>query len=84
MSKIRVQLDFRPDEVGSLDALRDRCALRSRADAVRLALGLMEWVAQQTDQGNQIVSIGAQPLAPLTVPGLTHRIPNQRVFDPNS
>jgi len=71
MAKIRVQLDFRKEEVRSLDHLRDRCLLRSRADAVRMALGLAEWVARQTDEGNQIVSVGERPIAPLTVPGLT-------------
>lgn len=71
MSKIRVQLDLRESEVRSLDLLRDRCALRSRADTIRLALGLVEWIAQQIDEGNQIVSVGKRPLAPLTIPGLT-------------
>ncbi len=71
MSKIRVQLDLHEDELKSLDFLRDRCALKSRADTVRLALGLVEWVAQQTDDGNQIVSVGKCQLAPLTIPGLT-------------
>ena len=71
MNKIRVQLDMQHDEVRSLDFLKTRCALTSRADAVRLALGLVEWVALQADEGNRIYAIGArQPLA-LDVPGLT-------------
>lgn len=47
MSRIRVQLDLDPREVEALDGLRDLCALRSRADAVRYALGIMEWVTKE-------------------------------------
>lgn len=81
MTKIRVQLDLCEAELKSLDFLRDRCALKSRADTVRLALGLVEWVAQQTDEGNQIISVGKLPLAPLSVPGLTNSLPKDFKFN---
>lgn len=71
MSRVRVQLDLEPAEVEALDGLRDQCALRSRADAVRYALGIMEWVAQQNARGNQILAVGKESLSPLTIPGLT-------------
>ncbi len=71
MSKIRVQLDLREKEVRALDLLKDRCDLKSRADAVRVSLGILEWVAQQSAAGNQIVSVGANSVAPLIILGLT-------------
>lgn len=71
MSRIRVQLDLDPLEVEALDNLRDRFALRSRADAVRFALGIMEWVAREQDRGNQVLAFGNGTISPLRVPGLT-------------
>lgn len=75
--KIRVQLDFREDEVLVLDALRDRCLLKSRAAAVRVALGLMEWVAVESDSGKQIVAVDGKAVHPLLVPGLTTAAPKE-------
>ncbi len=75
MPKIRVQLDLREREVRALDFLRDRCELKSRADAVRMSLGILEWVAQQSAVGNQIVSVGANSKAPLVIVGLTDSLP---------
>ena len=71
MSRVRVQLDLDPLEVEALDGLRDHCALRSRADAVRYALGIMEWVAHEQARGNQILAVGKESVSPLTIPGLT-------------
>ncbi len=71
MSRIRVQLDLDPKEVEALDGLRDRCSLRSRADAVRYALGIMEWVAKEQSRGSQVLSISKETVSPLVVPGLT-------------
>lgn len=72
MNRIRVQLDLNVAEVEALDGLRDQCALRSRADAVRYALGIMEWVAKQNAHGNQVLAVGKESLSSLTIPGLIH------------
>lgn len=71
MARIRVQLDLDPKEVEALDGLRDLCALRSRADAVRYALGIMEWVAREQARGSQVLSISKDSASPLVIPGLT-------------
>lgn len=69
--KVRIQLDLRASEAEALDALRDRWKLRSRADAVRTALAVLEWIHGQTAQGRKIVSVGEEGIAQLVVPKLT-------------
>lgn len=69
--KIRVQLDLRPDEVQALDALRDRCGLRSRAEAVKTALAIVEWVEQGARDNKKILAVGGDDITHLVIPGLT-------------
>lgn len=69
--KVRVQLDLYQYEVQALDALRDSCGLRSRAEAVRTSLAIIEWVQQQVQQGRKIMAVGDDDVAQLVVPGLT-------------
>jgi hypothetical protein len=71
VSKIRVQLDLSPSEVKGLDRLRDKCGLRSRADAVRTALAVLEWVEGEARNGRKVVAIGGQDVSYLAVPGMT-------------
>ena len=70
-SKTRVQLDLYPHEAEALDALRDHCGLRSRADAVRTALAIIEWVHREAQMGRRILAVGSDELSQLVVPGLT-------------
>jgi hypothetical protein len=70
-SRVRVQLDLAAEEAAALDALRERCSLRSRADAVRLALGMLEWMAGQTSSGRQVIAVGERDLVHLAIPGIT-------------
>jgi hypothetical protein len=70
--KVRVQLDMRTDEVRALDALRDRCGLRSRADAVRTALAIVEWVEQGARNNKKILAVGGDDITQLVIPGLTN------------
>jgi hypothetical protein len=69
--KVRVQLDLPAREAAALDAIRDRFDLRSRADAVRTALAVVDWMQGQVAQGRQILAVGDQNIAYLAVPGLT-------------
>ncbi len=71
MRKVRVQLDLPASEAAALDAIRDRFDLRSRADAVRTALAVVDWMQGQIAQGRQILAVGDQNIAYLAVPGLT-------------
>ena len=68
--KQRVQLDLAPEQVVSLDALRERFALRSRADAVRAALAIVEWVDAETTQGRRVVAVGPESVSWFAMPGL--------------
>lgn len=70
--KLRVQLDMHPHEVQALDALRDRCSLRSRADAVRTALAIVEWVEQNARSDKKILAVGGDDITQLVIPGLTN------------
>lgn len=72
--KVRVQLDLSAGEVQALDALRDRCGLRSRADAVRTALAIVEWVEQGARSNKKILAVGGDDITQLVIPGLTNRI----------
>jgi hypothetical protein len=69
-SKKRVQLDLSMAETKALDGLRDACYLRSRADAVRTALAVLEWVRMEVEQGRRVVAVGDGQVSWLAVPGL--------------
>jgi hypothetical protein len=71
--RVRVQFDLASEEVGALDDLKARCGLRSRADAVRLSLATLEWMADQTTVGRQVVAVGERDVVHLAVPGLRRR-----------
>lgn len=71
VAKYRVQLDLSRGEVSALDALQKRCALRSRADAVRAALAVLEWVHQESSRGRSVVAVGGDSVSCLVVPGVT-------------
>lgn len=70
-NKVRVQLDLFADEVDALDAIRDNCGLRSRADSIRTALAVLEWVTKESQKGKQIFAVGSDDISHLVVPGLT-------------
>lgn len=69
--RVRVQLDLMPDEAQSLDALKEKCGLRSRSDAVRTALAVLEWIERESRNGNSIVAVGEDGVSKLVVPGIT-------------
>lgn len=71
VKKVRIQLDLAPSEAKALDQLRLRCGLRSRADAVRTALAVLEWIQSETNKGRKILAVGNEEIAQLVVPGLT-------------
>jgi hypothetical protein len=72
--KVRVQLDLRRSEAQALDELREHCAGGSRADAVRTALAVMEWVREETSRGRRILAVGSDDVSALVVPGFTTRV----------
>lgn len=69
--KIRVQLDLYPHEARALDRLRDQCKLYSRADAVRTALAVFEWIQLETQKGRKVMAIGEHDAVPLLLTGIT-------------
>ena len=70
---MRIQLDLRRREAEALDDLREHCASRSRADAVRTALAVVQWVREETSRGRRILAVGSDDVSYLAVPGLTTR-----------
>ncbi len=68
--KVRVQLDLPVHEAKALDAIRDRFDLKSRADAVRTALAVVNWVQGQTAEGRRILAVGQSDVSYLALPGL--------------
>jgi hypothetical protein len=71
--KVRVQLDLNDHEAAALDLLRDECRLRSRADAVKVALGVLEWVRLETAQQRKVLGVGDGMVSALVIPGVTTR-----------
>jgi Arc/MetJ-type ribon-helix-helix transcriptional regulator len=53
--KMRVQLDFTPDALSQLDQLRDESQVSSRADVVRYALRVLQWVLSELRNGSKIL-----------------------------
>jgi len=70
-NKVRVQLDLTLMETHALDRLRDNCGLRSRADAVRTALAILEWIYEEVQSGRKVLAIGNDSVVPLIIPGVT-------------
>ena len=70
-NKIRIQLDLHQHEAQALDQLRDSFHLRSRADTVRTALAIIEWIYKESQNGRRIFAIGDDDVVPLNIPGLT-------------
>lgn len=53
--KTRVQLDFTYDALTQLDQLRDDTNASSRADVVRFALRVLQWVLSELSRGGKIM-----------------------------
>lgn len=69
-AKVRVQLDLEAAEVEALDALRASWGLRSRADAVRTALAVLEWMQNEVSWGRSVVAVGDDFISHLALPRL--------------
>ena len=66
-------MDLLASEASELDNLKARFGLRSRTDAIRIALAITEWVHSETESGKQILAINEHSLSHLAVPELTSR-----------
>lgn len=53
--KYRVQFDFTAEAFAELQSLKDRLGAASRAEAVRMALGVLRWVLEQQSSGRKIL-----------------------------
>lgn len=53
--KVRVQLDFGPEETRKLDAVKEEMGLTSRVEVVKHALGLLEWVVERRKNGWELI-----------------------------
>lgn len=70
-ARVRVQLDLSVGEASALHDLQQRCALRSRADAVRTALAVLEWVRLESGRGRSVLAVSGDSVSCLVVPGVT-------------
>jgi hypothetical protein len=70
-SLVRVQLDMSAEEAESLDTLRETCGLRSRSDAVRLALAVIDWVHRESRCGRKVVAFSDEIITEFVMPGIT-------------
>lgn len=53
--KHRVQIDFQKEALDELDRLQTSAQLKTRADAIRYGLRLLQWFTQQIKDGNQVL-----------------------------
>lgn len=70
-TKVRVQLDLDRQEVAKLDSLIADCRLRSRSDAVRTALAVIDWASSEARAGRKVVALGEDLVSELVMPGVT-------------
>jgi len=55
MADTRVQFDFTEAALNELDALKEELGVKTRAEVVRYALRLMQWLIQQITNGGRIL-----------------------------
>ncbi len=53
--KFRVQFDFTPDALQTLDSTKNKLSLSSRAEVIRYALKTLQWVLEQLQTGAKIL-----------------------------
>jgi hypothetical protein len=53
--KARIQLDFAPDALNRLERLQHKLEAASRAEVIRRALGLLEWVINHEEEGERLL-----------------------------
>ncbi len=53
--KTRVQFDFTPAALQELDKLQGTMGARSRAEVIRYALRVLQWLLEQMRNGNKIL-----------------------------
>jgi len=54
-SKSRVQFDFTDDALQTLDGLKEKLSLASRADVIRYALRILSWTLDQLQSDAKIL-----------------------------
>ena len=55
LEKTRVQFDFTPDALGQLDDLKGRIKASNRAEVVRNALRVLQWLVDTLKSGGRIL-----------------------------
>jgi hypothetical protein len=55
-NKTRVQLDLSEREVDRMNAIMEKCGIESRTDMFKDAMALLEWAANEVQQGFKIAS----------------------------
>lgn len=50
----KVQFNFTPEALAELEALQERVEAPSRAETIRYALRILQWVADEVTRGNKI------------------------------
>ena len=69
--KTRIQIDLKAEEAIELDRMRDQFGLKSRADTVRTALAIAEWIESESKLGRKVLSVDQEYVSHLVVPGIT-------------
>jgi hypothetical protein len=55
LDKSRVQFDFTPEALQTLDKLKDRLNVKTRADVVRYSLRILDWVLSTLESDAKIL-----------------------------
>jgi len=53
--KTRVQFDFTPEALQTLDGLKGRLSVSTRADVIRYSLRVLDWVLSTTESNSKIL-----------------------------
>ena len=69
---IRIQVEFPEEKARVLEALMDKAGIRTKKELLNNALSLLQWVINETEQGNKILSISDDNRKELVMPMLSY------------
>ncbi len=68
----RLNFDFTDKAIEQLDDLKEKLSVTSRAEAIRYAIGILNWATYQAEEGNYVIAVnsGSGTVKELSVPPL--------------
>lgn len=68
----KVQFNFSEKALNAFDALKDRVEAPSRAETLRYAIRLLQWISDETHKGNRLCLETREGIQKVIIPFLGH------------